>query len=199
MHRKNASTDVKMYKIYYFKDEELINEEFINRILHLLPAERRNKALNYRQVIDKKNCVIAYIMLKTALRNCYGITEFTIKYGAYGKPYLAEYPGIFFNISHCSYGCVVALANERIGIDIQNIVPFSWKVANRVCCKDELKLLENSKDRAREFIRLWTMKESYLKMTGKGIYEDLKSVNTLEIDCIGVKEIKNVIISVCMK
>ena len=36
-------------------------------------------------------------------------------------------------------------------------------------------------------------------MTGKGIYEDLKSVNTLEIDCIGVKEIKNVIISVCMK
>lgn len=72
-------------------------------------------------------------------------------------------------------------------------------MANRVCCKDELKLLENSKDRAKEFIRLWTMKECYLKMTGKGIYEDLKSVNTLEIDCIGVKEIKNVIISVCMK
>lgn len=188
-----------MYKIYYFKDEELINEEFINRILHLLPAERRKKVLNYRKLIDKKNCVIAYVMLKKALRDCYGITEFTIKYGEYGKPYLAEYPEIFFNISHCSYGCVVALANERIGIDIQNVVPFSWKVANRVCCKEELKLLENSKDRAREFIRLWTMKESYLKMTGKGIYEDIKSINTLEMDCIKVKEIKNVIISVCMK
>lgn len=186
-----------MYKVYLFQHEELITDDFINKILYLLPIERRKKALRYRNPIDRNNCVITYLMLKIALKECFDITKFTMQYGKYGKPYLAEYPNVFCSISHCAYGCVVAVADEFIGVDIQNIVPFSWKVAYRVCCPEEIEVLKMSMDKTREFIRMWTMKESYLKMIGEGITGDLKAVNSLEMEWIEVLEGGNNIISIC--
>lgn len=185
-----------MYKIYLFQQEELVTYNFISRILYLLPIERREKALRYHNTIDRNNCVITYLLLKIALKECFDIKDFTMKYGENGKPYLAEYTDVFFSISHCTNGCIVAVADELIGIDIQNIVAFSEKVAERVCCLAELDVLSKSTNKARDFIRMWTIKESYLKMTGEGIVGDLKSVNTLEMDYIDIIEMENVIISI---
>lgn len=169
-----------MYKIYLFRQLEQITEEFIDRSLALLPEERRQKALRYRRMTDRKNCVITYLMLKIALRECFQITSFTLGYEENGKPCLAEYPNIYFNISHCQYGCVVAVADTPVGVDIQEVRPFSWEVAKRVCSKEELELLERSSDRDREFTRMWIMKESYAKMTGEGIRGNLAEINILK-------------------
>lgn len=188
-----------MYRIYLFEQEELVPDDFIKKALSLLPEERRKKALRYRNRIDQNNCVLTYFMLKIALKECFQIIDFTIQYGQYGKPFLKEYPNIFFSISHCKCGCVVVVADELVGIDIQNIVPFSWYAAERVCCIEELGVLKQSTHKDREFIRMWTMKESFLKMTGEGIFGDLKSINTLEMDGIEVEEMEKNIISICMK
>ncbi|MGN0408316.1 MAG: 4'-phosphopantetheinyl transferase family protein [Bacteroides sp.] len=168
-----------MHKIYLFEHVELVTEEFVEWALPLLPEERRKKALSYRQDIDRKNCVISYLLLKIALKECFRITDFSIVYGKYGKPYIAEYANIFFSISHCRCGCIVAVADFPIGVDIQNIVPFSWEIAMRVCCKEELEVLKKSADKALEFTRMWSAKESYAKMTGEGISIGLNGINTL--------------------
>lgn len=186
-----------MYRTYLFEQEELVPDNFIKKVLPLLPEERRKKALRYRNCIDRNNNVLTYLMLKIALKECYQITDFTIQYGRYGKPFLKEFPNVFFSISHCKCGCVVVVADELIGVDIQNIVPFSWDVAERVCCSKEIDILKQSTQREREFIRMWTMKESFLKMTGEGISGNLKSINTLEMDWIEVEERENIIISIC--
>lgn len=188
-----------MYKAYLFEQQELVPDSFILKILSLLPKERRCKALRYCNSIDRNNCVLTYLMLKIALKKCFQITDFTIQYGRYGKPFLKEYPTIFFNISHCKCGCVVVVADELIGVDIQNIVPFSWDVAERVCCLEELGVLKQRTHKDREFIKMWTMKESFLKMTGEGISGDLKSINTLEMNWFDVEETEKNIISICMK
>lgn len=185
-----------MYRAYLFKQEELVQDNFIKKVLPLLPEERRLKALRYRNRIDRNNCVLTYLMLKIALKECFQITDFTIQYGRYGKPFLKEYPEVFFSISHCKCGCAVVVADELVGIDIENIVPFSWDVAKRVCCPEELDVLKQSTDKEREFIRMWTMKESFLKMTGEGIAGDLKSIHTLEMDWLEVEEMGNNIISI---
>lgn len=160
-----------MYKLYLFDEYEEVTEEFIARALRLLPENRRIRALRYRRAIDRWNCVITYLMLKYGLRECFGITSFELAFGKYGKPYLPEYPDVHFNISHCDAGCAVVVADCPVGVDIQDGRPFSWDVARQVCCERELAKLEQCLNRDELFTKMWTIKESYGKMIGEGIYE----------------------------
>lgn len=188
-----------MYKLYLFENFDSITESFLKRCIDILPSERRQKALRYRFNIDRKMSVISYLLLLYALRENYGITNPKISYGRYGKPYLTEYPDIYFNISHCPKGCICAVSDRKIGVDIQDIRPFSWDIAKRVCCENELKMLECTDDRARLFTKIWTMKESYGKMTGIGIVP-AKTINTTILNNeIIIFENNNFVISISIK
>lgn len=169
-----------VYKVYLFEDFDNITDNFLEKCIAVLPEERAEKAKHYRFDIDKKMSVISYLLLLYALRENYGINVPKMSYGRYGKPYLTDYPDIYFNISHCPKGCVCAVSDKEIGVDIQDIRPFSWDIAKRVCCENELKMLEHADDRAMVFTKIWSMKESYVKMTGKGI-ASISSVNTTVI------------------
>lgn len=153
--------------------------------------------MRFHRVIDRKNCVIAFLMLKIALKQCFHITDFVLHYGEYGKPYLADHSGVYFNISHCSCGCAVAVADCPIGVDIQDIRSFSWDIAQRVCCKEELEVLEQSNEKDREFTRMWSMKESYVKMLGISIGSELMKINTLSIKNVQTLNRANRMISIC--
>lgn len=157
------------YRLYLFDQYEQIPEELIFRALPLLPEERRIRAARYRRKIDRNNCVITYLMLLYGLRECFGIASAGIAYGEYGKPYFPDYPNIHFNISHCDKGCAVVIANRPVGVDIQDVRPFSWDIARRVCCEQELEELEQSQDWDRLFTWMWAVKESVGKMWGNGI------------------------------
>lgn len=160
----------RMYKLYLFDDYERLSEEFIACSLKFLPADRRIRALRYRRRIDRWNCVITYLMLQYGLKECFGITSFEVAFGEYGKPYLPEYPHAYFNISHCDAGCAVVVSDRPVGVDIQDVRPFSWDVARRVCCKRELKELEESAEPDKLFTKMWAIKESYGKMVGVGMF-----------------------------
>jgi len=185
-----------MYRIYLFEQIEMVTEEFIDWVLPLLPMERRKQAMGYHRLIDRQNCVITYLMLKIALKQCFCIADFTLQYGDYGKPFLAEYPNVYFNISHCRYGCVVTVADCPVGVDIQDIRPFSWEVAGKVCCKKELELLGKSSNKSREFTRIWAMKESYAKMTGQGLGCDFIKIDTLSQESVQVIDREKYVISI---
>lgn len=187
-----------MYKIYLFDQLELVTEKLIEDTLSLLPEERCKKAMRYRRQIDRKNCAITFLMLKVALKENFQIVNFTLRYGEYGKPYLVEYPDIYFNISHCCYGCIVAISDRAIGVDIQDIRLFSFEVARRVCCREELEVLEQSIEKNREFTRIWAMKESYIKMLGRGIENDLIKINVLTMKYIKILDGENYVISICL-
>lgn len=167
-----------MYKLYLFDEYKQVTEEFIIRALQFLPENRRNRALRYRKATDRINCVITYLMLRYGLRECFGITSFKIELGKYGKPFLADYPNVHFSISHCDIGNAVVVANFPVGVDIQEVRPFSWNVAKHVCSGQELTELEKCANRDRLFIKMWTAKESYAKMVGQGILYDFRSINT---------------------
>lgn len=167
-----------MYKLYLFSQYEQLSREFLDRALLALPNDRRICAQHYRQEIDRKNSIVTYLMLQYALKECFGIIAFRMKLGEYGKPYLPEHPHIHFNISHCKEGCAVAVADKSVGVDIQEIRPFSWSIAKRVCSKSELDLLKKSADRERSFTKMWTIKESYIKMIGKGLSYGVDRIDT---------------------
>lgn len=163
--------------LYLFDQYEQVSEELIKRALPLLPEDRRARALRYRRKIDRDNCVITYLMLHYGLRECYGIKSFKMAYGEYGKPYLSDYPDVHFNISHCDAGCAVVVANRPVGVDIQDVRPFSWEVAKRVCSERELEELGKSPERDKLFTKMWAVKECYSKLIGKGIFYEAKKID----------------------
>lgn len=181
MKKLSQATAKPVCHLYLFDQYEQVSEELINRALLLLPEERRVRALKYRRKIDRDNCVITYLMLHYGLRECYGIKSFKMAYGQYGKPYLPDYPDVHFNISHCDAGCAVVVADFPVGVDIQDVRPFSWDVARQVCCERELKELEKSTEPDKLFTKMWAIKECCVEMKEGGVSAGVKDIDTAHL------------------
>ena len=153
--------------IYLSKGSEASDKDFEADNLPKLPQFRRERYLRYSKEQDRKACILSYLLLARGLDERYGIKEsVSFVYNKNGKPYLKEYPRVFFSISHCKGGVACALSDAEIGIDIQDVRPFDIGLAGRVCTQAELKLLAEASDPARLFTRLWTQKESRAKAEG---------------------------------
>ena len=98
-----------------------------------------------------------------------------------GKPYFADYPEIHFNYSHCRDVAVCVLSSARTGIDIETIRPFHEQTARRFCCDREWNWLEKQEDKDLAWIRVWTLKEAYVKYTGTGIRTNLSQIDMLDV------------------
>ncbi|MCC8068323.1 MAG: 4'-phosphopantetheinyl transferase superfamily protein, partial [Ruminococcus sp.] len=100
-----------------------------------------------------------------------------ISYNKYRKPFLTNYPKIFFNFSHCQNGVCCAISDYgSIGVDFQNIVSISKDAMKEVLTDNEISYIENSHNVNRNFIKLWTLKECYLKYLGTGFFENPKNI-----------------------
>lgn len=110
-----------------------------------------------------------------------------------GKPYLPDYPDFHYNISHSGGIVVCAISNSPVGIDIQQISydPAKiLKIAAHFFSQEEqqaLNLLHEEKNSEADsgrnsdstgeralchlFCRFWTARESYIKLTGRGLAE----------------------------
>lgn len=102
----------------------------------------------------------------------------SIEKGPHGKPYLAGYPGIYFNISHCSGLAVCGIGDAELGIDVECIRPGRENLMRRVLAAEEMEQLKKCEEPKQDegFIRFWTLKESYVKAVGCGIGIPLREV-----------------------
>ena len=164
--------------IYLFDEVELLNEEFIDKSIALLSPDRKTKLQNLRNLKDKKMSVAAYLLLFYGLNRESSIpVEMVFNYGEYGKPYITNEDKLYFNLSHCRLGAVCAIADEEVGIDIEEITPINDLIVKKVCSEKEIRSIRDSKNPSTEFTKLWTMKESFVKSVGIGINEALDSIN----------------------
>lgn len=185
--------------IYFFDDYENFCAE---KFLKILPENRIEKYNRLKRNSDRDNCVVAYLLLRYALREN-GIDSFETEVGANGKPFLKS-EKLFFNISHCAEGVAVVVDTEPVGIDVQEIGGFNEKVAKRFFNESENKKINASPDKAKAFTRIWTLKESAIKCEGKslanlgefsfGDYENFFEKYEKKFSCLSGK---NVLISVC--
>lgn len=185
--------------IYFFDDYENFCAE---KFLKILPENRIEKYNRLKRNSDRDNCVVAFLLLRYALREN-GIDSFETEVGANGKPFLKS-EKLFFNISHCAEGVAVVVDTEPVGIDVQEIGGFNEKVAKRFFNESENKKINASPDKAKAFTRIWTLKESAIKCEGKslanlgefsfGDYENFFEKYEKKFSCLSEK---NVLISVC--
>jgi 4'-phosphopantetheinyl transferase len=142
-----------------------------------LSAERREQALRYRHELGRRQCTLAYLMLKRALHEEYGITgNPRFNYGEHGKPLLADYPDIHFSLSHCREAVACVVSDRPVGIDVESIGRYREPLAAYTMSETERAAIAAAPLPEVAFTRLWTMKEALLKCSGQGIVDGLKTV-----------------------
>ena len=96
-----------------------------------------------------------------------------------GKPYFPAFPDFHYSISHSGGLVVCAAWSQPVGIDLQRIPSDpekALKIADRffsVSEQETLRKLQHEDPSAMLtlFARYWTARESYIKLTGRGLAE----------------------------
>lgn len=123
----------------------------------------------------------------------------------FGKPYFENVP-VKFSISHTGnlWGCIMSYSD--VGLDLQEIKKNvkAEKLAGRFFSEDEYEYVRNNDIYG--FFRVWTVKEAYVKYTGRGLFGEgmkefsvitgndhklclKKEINGIKLEEISTKEI----------
>ena len=137
------------------------------QVLENLGEQRKEKILKCKRELSRKQSFGAGLLLKQCFDK-YSIDMDSIRYNEKGKP---EVDGFFFNLSHSEDYVVLAVSDKPVGCDIEKIKSAREGIARRYFSDKENLYLESFQgdSRIQEFYRIWTIKESYVKMTGEGI------------------------------
>lgn len=174
--------------IWYILPDEVKSKHLQNHYLNLLSPNEKESVLKIQEGELQKRALLARALVRSTISRY--VTQCQInpqvlkfKKNMFGKPELdlqnsSELclPPLQFNISHSSsmIACGVTL-HSPIGIDVEektrkiknNIIAF----AKRFFSPNEIEVLSAISDpesQRQEFIKLWTLKEAYVKALGRG-------------------------------
>lgn len=147
-------------------------------VMEGLSEERKKKILAAKQKQKRLQSLGAGLLLKYVFHK-HGFSSNTLRTDTNGKP-IAE--GICFNLSHSGNYVVCAVSDRQVGCDIEKIKEAPTQVEKRAFSPEENAYLKQFSGDAynREFFRLWTEKESFLKMKGIGIRAPLQTLEITE-------------------
>lgn len=177
-------------KIYICDTEELLDVELFERCYHMVSVQRREKIDKYKNEASKRQSLAAGILLEKAIAEWSPLQggsplhrggvlddsedpDRTICYGQHGKPYLKDYPEVHFNLSHTKGRAMCVISDGPVGCDVEGIEELRINIAEHFFAREEYEYLLGISDeqkRTDEFFKLWTLKESFVKLSGEGIY-----------------------------
>jgi 4'-phosphopantetheinyl transferase len=149
------------------------------RLGRILSPDEQRRAERFRSESDRGRFIVGRGSLRRILSRYLEVApeELVLRYGAQGKPMLAESRGdlpLQFNLSHSQGLALLAIARGRpVGIDIEQIRPVvdAEQIVARFFSAPERAEFAQLPDgqRLEAFFRGWTRKEAYLKATGAGL------------------------------
>ena len=157
----------------------------LNYAVSYVQLSKENSDTKNNQVIvndvmldnGKQEINIIYVTIDELINSYDKSYNYKIATKENGKPYFVEHRDIYFNLSHSGEYAVCVIGNTENGIDIEGKRENVLKTARRFFSENEYNWVVegvNDKDKLTRFLRLWTLKESYSKVTGKGIAYGIK-------------------------
>jgi len=150
----------------------------------LLSADEISKSRTLRLPGDRER----YLTSRTLLRLALSLTvasrlhpsAWRFSLGRFGKPEVSPgLPAAGFNLSHAGSLVVIAIdPTSPIGVDVEKLDGLgAADIPASVLSPRERSLLDRCDEatRAREFVRLWTLKEAHAKRAGLGVHLDFSS------------------------
>ena len=149
-------------------------------------TDKQARADRFRHEDDRYRLLCADMLARRMLAGAAGVSPLDIAftYSEKGKP-RANLP-LHFNVSHSGEWVLCAVSKSPVGVDIEQIKPFRAGMVARYFTDAEAAYVWSGKpsadgsvtdpDTCARFLRVWTAKEAYVKMTGTGISTDLSQV-----------------------
>ncbi|WP_438433067.1 4'-phosphopantetheinyl transferase family protein [Gorillibacterium sp. sgz500922] len=150
-------------------------------LLERIEQSRRLRVLQQAQRKGTYETLLSDVLLRTLLVEQLNLSNHAIQITRtpFGKPMLAGYPGVHFNLSHTRKWVVCGLHSEPVGVDVERIKSGRVGAAELLCGVEELERLHLLRDWEQDLYlcRLWSLKESYVKALGLGLRKiPLKSI-----------------------
>lgn len=184
---------MKINVVFKRVDAEYLEKNF-DSVINMLHPARREKVAKLKNKKAAYVSMTAGLLLQEVVEREFGLKpeDILIGKGENGKPYLKEYPEYKYNISHSGDMVMMAYSKQELGVDIEELRVKDTKVAKRCFVPHEYLYVLNGNDdlntkmlseaeRSRRFFEMWTLKEAYLKLIGKGISVPLSS---FEVDVV---------------
>lgn len=176
-------------EVYAIDIDNKLSEELQEKFLSYINVEKRDKINRFKNEKDMLRSLISDVLVRGIICSKLHIKNYEIiyDYNKYGRPRIKNKVNFHFNISHSGKWVVVVIDDEIVGIDIEEIKEMEYlDIAKRFFHQNEYNwlLIKNGKEKAEGFFKLWTAKESYVKMQGKGLTIPLDSFS-LVVDLYG--------------
>lgn len=166
-------------KIYTLKVPVALGKDIYYKLIEKVSIEKRRRVERFSQLGDVYRTLLADVLVRSIISRTFQVEneEINFRYNDFGKPFVEMIPKFFFNISHSCEWIVCATSNSHIGIDIEKIRPIDIRIAKRFFSNEEYEdLIRQPKGtHLSYFYDLWTLKESYIKAVGKGLFIPLDS------------------------
>ena len=179
-----------MIKIFAYKLDEN-NADILLDKMSLLSLKEKEYVCRYKYVKDQLRSLVGRLMLFSFADrytdDCYkeinyisgaddfakeNMSDISIFTDENGKGRIENRANLFFNISHSKDYCILALADEEVGVDIQEIKPLKANIPKRFFTDIDNEYIDEIEDEKIErFTEVWSAKESFAKLTGNGIGE----------------------------
>ncbi|XP_017254512.1 uncharacterized protein LOC108224409 isoform X1 [Daucus carota subsp. sativus] len=173
--------------LWYVIPNEVKSEQLLNKYLEFLPKSEKERVFSMRGDELQKGALLARALVRTTIAryqtNQVSPRSLKFRKNIHGKPEVDwqqiedwHPQQLHFNISHTEslVACGVTTHNP-IGIDIEEkerkIKHSISSFAKRYFSQQEVQLLSSISDpeiQRQEFIKLWTLKEAYVKALGRG-------------------------------
>ena len=156
-----------MVKLYVADISSLPDPLSVPEVLQTLPLERQKRIQNMKQEKSRKQSMGVGLLLQKVLA-LYHMQDSKVYTGEHGKPIVE---GLEFSLAHSGNIVICAVSHAPIGCDVERLRKAPNGVAERYFSDSERGYLSHfsGEEYDRAFFRLWTMKESYVKMTGEGL------------------------------
>ena len=176
----NRITLIDMIRIYLEDISTIDSKAKFDAFFEKLPKYRQEKIALLKNENDKYLSLLAGRLLCSGLRDL-GLTSYIDKVvvDENGKPYIPGNP-IYFSISHSGTKAMVVFSDSEVGCDVQEMKKKAVSLADKYFTDAEKKEIDDSEDPVRTFYKLWTLKECYMKSSGKGLALGLKNIDVYD-------------------
>ena len=170
---------VDLYRVWLRAEEDTVRH-----YREVLAVDERERADRFHFPVHRNRFILGRAALRRILGRSLGrpAGEIRFVYGPQGKPEMSpSEKGVEFNVSHTEYLALIAVVPDRqVGVDVESINrQLEWnELAERFFTPAESRYLKSltAEENRRNFFRLWTAKEAYLKAIGKGLSVGLNKV-----------------------
>jgi 4'-phosphopantetheinyl transferase len=159
---------------------EEVPEEMWPRIAAFLDDDERTRAARFVFDRHRREYMAAHALTRLTLSAVADEPPLSWRFETApgGKPRISRQPAPWFNLSHCDGRVACAVSPDiELGIDVEAVKQEApVELARYYFARDEERWLANLSgwEQPLGFFRLWTLKEAFIKATGRGLAQKLQ-------------------------